>query len=80
MGRYLEGWEDAQSRGSSRNGGRGGEITVYDLCVCGTTQKLKAASDVLSSYALALPTRADFEIHYLCVNSCCDKGSDIQVS
>ncbi|XP_039892823.1 ubiquitin domain-containing protein 1 isoform X1 [Simochromis diagramma] len=24
MGRYLEGWEDSQSRGSSRNGGRGG--------------------------------------------------------
>ncbi|CAF92822.1 unnamed protein product [Tetraodon nigroviridis] len=28
MGRYLDGWEDAQSRGSSRNGGRGGRSTT----------------------------------------------------
>lgn len=35
VGRYWEGWEDTQSRGSSRNGGRGGE-TIYSLglCVC----------------------------------------------
>lgn len=37
MGRYLEGWEDAQSRGSSRNGGRGGETAGYGLCVILTT-------------------------------------------
>lgn len=29
MGRYLESWDDAQSRGSSRNGGRGGEAEVH---------------------------------------------------
>lgn len=81
MGRYLEGWEDAQSRGSSRNGGRGGEITVYDLCVCGTTPRLETPSDVLTSYTVALPTRAGFEIHCLCVwTPCCDQGFDMQVS
>lgn len=31
MGRYLESWDDAQSRGSSRNGGRGGEAEVHDF-------------------------------------------------
>lgn len=30
MGRYLDGWEDAQTRGSSRNGGRGGENLKTD--------------------------------------------------
>lgn len=30
MGRYLDGWEDAQTRGSSRNGGRGGESINTD--------------------------------------------------
>ena len=35
VGRYWEGWEDTQSRGSSRNGGRGGEtIYILALCVC----------------------------------------------
>lgn len=37
MGRYLDGWDDAQSRGSSRNGGRGGEahsqvLTPFIYC------------------------------------------------
>lgn len=33
MGRYLDGWEDAQSRGSSRNGGRAGESTMTEYFI-----------------------------------------------
>lgn len=60
MGRYLESWDDAQSRGSSRNGGRGGEAEVQDLSFNRTSyiitiRRKHSGYDVESTVCCILP-------------------------
>lgn len=71
MGRYLESWDDAQSRGSSRNGGRGGEAEVHDFsfilpsCIAEITRN-HSDCDIESTLCWLLPRYcAHMPVHLL---------------